>query len=200
MKLVAYALFVSGLLVAVTQAAYIPEGGEGLAARVGAWFDAVGTTFLLGISQMIFGAFLARGAAAAAQPEEPATDGADREGRPAVGEVVARAAGMLETLETKLAPLDAEGLGSDAAKRQALKAALDDVLEDRVPDFLELRAPLIDTLGLESFATMIGHFASMERNAARAWSALTDEAWAEVGPCLERARQGLGRAREALPA
>ncbi|MEO0323839.1 MAG: hypothetical protein AAF447_12840 [Myxococcota bacterium] len=69
-----------------------------------------------------------------------------------------------------------------------------------VPDVLELRAALMDALGLEAFASMIGHFASMERNAARAWSALTDEAWAEVGPCLDRAREGLQRARDALPA
>ncbi len=199
MKLIGYVLFVSGLLVSVTQAAYIPEAGEGLAARVGAWFDAVGTTFLLGISQMVVGAFLTRAAAAAAQ-QAASQAGPAKEGDPAAADPVAAAGALLAGLASTLAPLAADGLGADPARQSALKAALDEVLEDQVPDFLELRPALMDAFGLEAFATMIGHFASMERNAARAWSAVTDEAWAEVGPCLDRARVGLQRARDAFPA
>lgn len=197
MRLIGYVLFVSGLLISVTQAAYIPEAGEGLTARVGAWFDVVGTTFLLGLSQMVVGAFLTRAAAAAA------LQGAAKEAEAGDGvapDPVAAAGALLAGLASTLAPLSAADLEGDRTRQSTLKAALDEVLEDQVPDVLELRAALMDALGLESFATMIGHFASMERNAARAWSALTDEAWAEVGPCLDRAREGLQRARDALPA
>lgn len=56
-----------------------------------------------------------------------------------------------------------------------------------MPAFLDHREDLIDKLGVAGFAEMIGHFASMERNTARAWSALTDEVLDEVGPCVERA-------------
>jgi hypothetical protein len=38
----------------------------------------------------------------------------------------------------------------------------------------------------------------MERNVARAWSALTDSAWDEVGPSLDRARAALERAQNGL--
>lgn len=194
MRLVAYALFVIGLLLATTQAVFIPDAGEGLAARVGAWFDAVGVVFLLGLAMMVAGAVLARRAAT-----KPSGGVAD-DGAAAALDPVAVAAELLAALDTTLAPLDGENLGADSARRAALKAALDDVLEEKVSDFLELRPALMDAVGLEVFAEMIGHFASMERNAARAWSALTDEAYAEVGPCLDRARASLRRARDAFPA
>ena len=64
----------------------------------------------------------------------------------------------------------------------------------------DMREAMIRQLGLETFAEMIGHFASMERGAARAWSAIVDEAWDEVGPSLERARAGLANARQVLEA
>jgi hypothetical protein len=190
-KALANLLFVAGLLLALTHAAYVPSG-EGLSARVGAWFDAVGVVFLVGLGAMMAGALLARRLASPRNGARAAGAG--------VGDAVTTAQELLADLERTLAPLEAAGLAEDAARQGALKAALDTILEDRVPDFLELRTALIDALGLETFAAMIGHFASMERNTARAWSALTDEAWQEVGPSLERAREGLARARAEMPA
>ena len=79
---------------------------------------------------------------------------------------------------------------------QALADTLDELLTDTVPDFLDHREELIEKLGLETFAELIGQFASMERGAARAWSAITDEAWGEVGPSLDKAKSSLAAARD----
>ncbi len=75
---------------------------------------------------------------------------------------------------------------------------LDEILESDVTDFLAQREALIAELGLSKFAEMIGHFAAMERNVARSWSALTDGADHEVPACIERARTGIRQARESL--
>ncbi|MEO0322815.1 MAG: hypothetical protein AAF447_07645, partial [Myxococcota bacterium] len=122
MRLIGYVLFVSGLLISVTQAAYIPEAGEGLTARVGAWFDVVGTTFLLGLSQMVVGAFLTRAAAAAA------LQGAAKEAQAGDGvapDAVAAAGALLAGLASTLAPLSAADLEGDRTRQSTLKAALD---------------------------------------------------------------------------
>src|SRR5690606_27362608 len=65
-----------------------------------------------------------------------------------------------------------EAIPSDpAADPAATKQRLDEVLEELVPKVLDRRDAMVTRMGLGPFAEMIGHFASMERNAARAWSA-----------------------------
>ncbi len=68
-----------------------------------------------------------------------------------------------------------------------------------MPELLEQRLSLVAELGLARYAEMIGQFASMERNAARAWSAITDGALEEAAASVVRAKKGLEEARALIP-
>ncbi|MEM6956250.1 MAG: hypothetical protein AAF645_11195, partial [Myxococcota bacterium] len=103
-------------------------------------------------------------------------------------------AAMLESIEAKLLEMNASDLPVGAEK---LSAELDKLLNEDVPAFIDQRTAIIDELGLEQFAEMIGHFSSMERAAARTWSALMDEAYAEAVPSLARAKRAAAAAKEA---
>jgi hypothetical protein len=161
--------------------------------RIEAWFDAAGMPFLGGLALMILGGVLARRGMSAAQ-EVVERAQAQRAGATPSKE---RPKELLAKMDAILAPLDAAKLPGDA---KPMLSQLDVLLEEAVPDFLELREAMIRQLGLATFAEMIGHFAAMERGAARAWSAIVDEAWDEVAACLERARAGLKNARAVLDA
>lgn len=201
MKALGFALFLVGLAAAsgygarkVDVAQGSGEHGEVTASdRVSTWFDAAGLPFLWGLALMVAGGLVARRGMTAAQevveraqaPHEGATPPKDRPLE------------LLTKMEAILGPLDASALPGDA---KGMAKSLDELIDEPVADFLELREAMIRQLGLETFAELIGHFASMERGAARAWSAIVDEAWDEVGPSLERARAGLSNARQVLEA
>ncbi len=182
-------LFVTGLTYAAWFAAWLPTDGsahEGMA-RVTAWIDAVGTRFFGGVLFVIVGGLLARRANKMERKPEKAEAGASEATyQEAFADVVASVDG-----------LDASALPGSAKE---LSESFDALLNDKVPQFLGFRTTIIDELGLERFAEMIGHFASMERAAARAWSVLTDEAWAEVAPSVKRAKAAAARADKALSA
>jgi hypothetical protein len=123
---------------------------------------------------------------------EGESDGMDRR----VGPPRLRSArAIVEHIDNKLEAIAGEEIGSDS---KPLRDVLDEILESDVTDFLALREALIAELGLSKFAEMIGHFAAMERNVARSWSALTDGADQEVPACIERARAGIRQARKIL--
>lgn len=199
MKALGFVLFLAGLFLAsgfgarkVDVARGSGEDGFVTAGdRLDAWFDVAGMPFLGGLALMLLGGVLARRGMSAAQ-EVVARAEAKRAGATPSKE---RPKELLAKMDAILAPLDASKLPGDA---KPMLTQLDALLEDAVPDFLELREAMIRQLGLATFAEMIGHFASMERGAARAWSAIVDEAWDEVAPCLERARAGLKNARAVL--
>jgi hypothetical protein len=192
MKLIGFLIFVAGLTVAGWFASYVPRG-EGLVglARIQVWFGHAGIWFLVGIGAMIVGGVLARRANKAPAGSDAATgqDGGAYRGGSGPKHVLA----LLDEIASTLEPLTADGL-PDGSKK--LADTLDALLADTVPDFLDQRELLIDKLGLETFAEMIGHFASMERGAARAWSALTDEVYSEVEPSLQKAKDGIAAAQE----
>lgn len=188
MRMVAALLFVIGIGVAGVFASRVarPEVAEGErpspAARIGAWWDAAGIGFSIGAVMMIAGALIAR----RERGGSVGPDGAHATDA-AVPELMAQILRELEAI-----PSDP---GADTA---ATKARLDEVLEELVPKVLDRRDALVARMGLGPFAEMIGHFASMERNAARAWSALIDEAYDEIPPCVERAKSEIALAIEAL--
>ena len=185
-------LFVIGLTYTSWMASYIPtaEDGESLIGmqRVSVWWAAVGTRFGAGWLFMIIGAVMARKARKqeleeAAKADDDGVDGKDGN------------AATIDTIQEAVDALSVEGLPEGA---QELADALDEILSIQVPSFLELRERMIAELGLERFAEMIGYFASMERALARSWSALTDEAFHEVIPSIERAKRFAKLAAKAL--
>ena len=208
MKYLGFVLFVAGLTIASWFASKVVSPSkeeasvEGTAEVAGqeqvnpvdvviAWAKDAGFPFAGGILLMVLGGVLTRReerkVGKANLPGDSSTDHPDRKTqKPTAMEILAE-------IETDLDSLHADQLPQQAAE---LSASLDELLSERIPDFLEQRAFLVDHFGLEVFAEMIGHFAVMERATARAWSALTDEAWEEVEPSLKRAKSGIALARK----
>lgn len=214
MRALANLLFVAGMLIAACFAARAvsPQGTgpEGLVTpgdRMGAWWGVAGVPFTVGALLMVAGGVLARrlrklSLSQGTEHEGFVPEGAVEqalEGEAPVPRVVHPARdktpkAIVARIEAALAALD------DAALKdiEAVHRTLDDILENEVPDFLEQREPLIARLGLAKFAEMIGHFAMMERNVARAWSAITDGVPSEVPECVERATVGAREAKKGL--
>jgi hypothetical protein len=154
-------------------------------ARIGAWWDLAGLEFTLGAVFMLAGGLLVR--------RERGPTAGPGGGQAEDGEAVPD---LVRTIRDRL-----DGLPEDlAAESAAAKEALDEILEELVPRVLDRREALVQQMGLGAFAEMIGHFAQLERNAARAWSCLIDEAYEEIPECVERAREGANRALETLSA
>ena len=216
MKLLGFPLFALGVIVsacfaarAVSPAGSGPDGKVTGCDRVVAWGSVAGAPFALGVVMMVAGGLIARrqrryvggqgteheGGAPAGAADlalEGESGGMDRNvgaARPRTPRAIA------EIVANKLEALSVEEISGDT---KPLRDVLDEILESDVADFLTQRDALVAELGLSKFAEMIGHFAAMERNVARAWSALTDGANAEVPPCIERARTGVRLAREIL--
>lgn len=189
-----FVVFLAGLTIASWFASKIvpAEDGAGALAKVGAWASDSGLFFAGGIALIVIGGVIARRAQRPPpKAEGPEKEGPYRGGPEATG--LEAAIELLDSMSSKLEALDATSLPGGS---EALAGELDSMLSDQIPDFLEHRKLMIDRLGLATFAEMIGSFAQMERGTARAWSAITDEAWAEVPPSLERAKRAAKRARE----
>ncbi|MFT5358283.1 MAG: hypothetical protein ACI9KE_005521 [Polyangiales bacterium] len=198
LKAVGAIIFVVGLTYASWFASYVPAPEEGQElptglARVSLWWAQVGTRFVGGILFMIIGGPLARFAdkKALAAKTGNSGDGPYRGTDKGADEPGAALEGILKAI--RALPVD-----DMKTQPQALADAIDVILTEQIPFFLDKRQELITSLGLERFAEMIGYFASMERATARAWSALTDEAFQEVLPSLQRAERGAVHATSAL--
>ncbi len=214
MRAVANLLFVVGMLVASGYAARAvspegtgPDGQVTPRDRISAWWGAAGVPFSVGALLMVVGGVLARRTRHAALGQGTEREGFVPEG--AADQVLEGAPpgpkqvhaprnkspkAIVARIEAALEQLDAEALKDT----KATHAKLDDILENEVSDFLEQRDQLVARLGLAKFAEMIGAFAMMERNVARAWSAITDDAPDEVPGCIERALVGVRGAKTGL--
>ncbi|MBX3251296.1 MAG: hypothetical protein KF901_29225 [Myxococcales bacterium] len=194
MRALGFVLFLAGLTVASWYAARKvdvtagsgPDGQPTSMDRIGAWGEVAGLPFAAGFVLMIAGGLVARRGTSSAVDVVGRAEG-QRQGRPG-----SQVSVMLDGIAERVDALDAGPLPEGA---KALADEIAAILEEPVADFLEERERLVAALGLERFAELIGGFATMERGLARAWSALTDEAWEEVGPSLARAREGLAQAR-----
>lgn len=182
-------LFVLGLTYAAWFASFLAkrdiEGAPSAQGMelVGLWMEQAGPRFAGGLVLMMLGGALARRRSAGTSADAESSESS----------ALAPAA-MLESIEAKLLEMNASDLPVGAEK---LSAELDKLLNEDVPAFIDQRTAIIDELGLEQFAEMIGHFSSMERAAARTWSALMDEAYAEAVPSLARAKRAAAAAKEA---
>ena len=168
-------------------------------ARVLDWARVAGAPFAGGVGLMVVGAWLERSrrrrrlTSLPMRDELTATGDAVSTGREAdpvelASTLLARSAHRLEQLrEAQLEP-----------EIRAGRAQLDELLEHDVPAVLELGTALAARLGAVRYAEFMGAYAGCERNAARAWSALADEALGEVPPSLDRATTSLALARTYL--
>ncbi|MCB9606030.1 MAG: hypothetical protein H6716_05525 [Polyangiaceae bacterium] len=193
MKIVGLLVFIVGIFVAGSYAARpgalkLPEGQEPTPKqRLVAWKDVALGPFAVGLLLMLGGAVIARRRPAASgemDAKELKTGG-----RRSPEE-------LLKELADAVERFDVSAL-SDSNKAP-IADRIEGLLEEEVAQFLDAREELISKLGLNGFAQMIGDFATFERNLARAWSALTDSAYEEVPPALQRAGDALARARKAF--
>jgi hypothetical protein len=189
MKQIGLIVFIVGLLVAGTYAGRppnpdVPEGQTATAGqRLTTWWDLAGLPFLVGLGVMVAGGVIARRGHRQANIPKPED-----------GYGAHNLENTLDELAESFSGLPTEQVESHASE---IRTTLDNLLEERVPALLIHREALVERLGLARYAEMIGHFSAMERNAARAWSALTDEQWDEVPAALEKARASLDAARSA---
>ncbi|MDH5493885.1 MAG: hypothetical protein OEY14_18185 [Myxococcales bacterium] len=160
--------------------------------RLTAWGAEAGMPFLAGLSLIIVGGVVARRGGKRRRKPRPSED--RRFGSSEASEELEPEASPLAMLRVMAARIEGLPAGSAQEHRERLLEVLDDLLEEKIPELLEHREEMIEELGLGAFAGMIGSFAAMERNVARAWSAITDEVYGEVPPCLERAALSLGEA------
>jgi len=175
-------LFVVGTALATSFAARTVDG-SGAEERLSAWWSVAGVEFAMSLAVMVVGVVLARRHGERPTSAKPGGGG------------TAHARDGLERIVARVAQLPDVGAGTT----EALSEGLDEVLEKLVPDFLEWRSELIDELGLLDFARLMSPFASFERHAARAWSALTDDAPDEARASLDAARAALSEAKALLP-
>jgi hypothetical protein len=215
MRAAGMVMFVIGVIIASCYAARAvhpngsgPGGAVTAGDRVGAWSHAAGAPFAAGMLLLVVGGLVTRSRRRVTS-DEPAPQGSEHEGFAPVVPADQVEAPRPHTPPSELARPEVvlmrmaarlDGVPVEDPKRDAevIQKALDEVLEVDISDFLEQREGLIERMGLTRFAEMMGHFAVAERNTARAWSALTDVAYDEVRPCIERARNGLAKARHAL--
>ncbi len=215
MRVVGMVMFVIGVVIASCYAARAvhpqgtgPHGAVTAHDRLSAWSHAAGAPFGAGMALLVVGGLLTRMRKREGK-EEPAPQGSEHEGGAPVVPADQEPEPERHTPVTELARpevilmrmaarLDALPVDDPRRDAEVIQKALDDVLEVDVGDFLDQRQVLQDQLGLARFAEMMGHFAVMERNTARAWSALVDLAYDEVPSCIERAQAGLSRARHTL--
>lgn len=190
MRVLGFVLFLAGIGVASVYASYPghPEVAEGEqptpSARISAWADGAGLGFAIGAFLMIAGGLVVRRDRGAS-----AGPGAGR---------VGHAEKAPETVRKILERLEGLPIDELPAKAAEVQAGLDEILEELAPSVIDRRDALIASMGLGPFAEMIGQFSTMERNTARAWSALIDEAYGEIPACVERATDAATRTLEAL--
>ena len=189
MRLTGFLLFIAGVVLAAWYAArplsddMLARDGAGAPTameRIVAWGGAAGFPFAIGVLLMAACGVIARRAERRAAPTAGAGDAAGSD----TGQ-------MLRALDQAVATLPE---GDPQACAAELHERLDLLLEDMIPEFLEQRQHCVAEMGLARYAEMSGSFASAERSLARAWSALTDEVWHEVPPCLATAKRAMAEA------
>lgn len=196
MRILGFILFLLGCTLATGYAArHMPDDGitasgdDGAITamdRLSAWGGTAGVEFLGGFALMVAGGLVARRAGKAEAAERQAKRGDQASFKE-----------QLEFMASVLAELPEVATADNV---EATQGKLDELLEERIPAFVDDRLLIIEELGLERYAGMIGAFAGMERSTARAWSAITDECFGEVGPSLAKAKDALGHTIAAFDA
>ena len=190
MQRLGFAIFVAGVIVSSWYAArYIPpasiqgSGKDGAITsmdRLEAWGGVAGAPFAGGALLMMAGGIIARRAMAHQAKAGALGDGEQQDTHT-----------MLAGIEAAIAALPE---GDPKQHAEDLRKQLDVLLDEMIPEFLDARQRHELHLSVVGYAELSSAFASTERGLARAWSALTDESWAEVPPCIEAAKQSIAQA------
>lgn len=122
-----------------------------------------------------------------------ARDRADGGGQGSPQAALAAIADAVESLRR-----DLPHMTTDHDRNHAIIERLGEAQSTHVPAFADARALLIGRLGLSGYAELMDHFAGMERQVNRAWSAAADGVYEEAAECLERAWAMLGPTKAAL--
>lgn len=196
MKQLAFWVFVAGVIVSACYASKLAPVEEGAGSgrdgavtgpdRISAWWDGAAMPFSVGVLMMVGGGLLGR------YIEKLANDSAHE------GQTASSTDGPGDVMDKIGHELDKLPAGDLENSVEEAQAGLDRVLEELVPQFLLHRTRMIADMGLEHFAEMIGQFSSVERNTARAWSALTDGVPSEAEVSVERAKAALVLSKEAF--
>ena len=192
MRRTGFVIFAAGLIISSWFAArYVPTdtitgSGAGGAVtamdRIEAWGGVAGWPFAAGALLMMAGGVIARrGMAREAHAHATAAEGTPD------------THALLVEIDSAVAALPE---GDVEANAEALRHQLDDLLDEKMPAFADARQRHELAIGAAGYAELSSAFASAERNLSRAWSALTDEAWAEVPSCIAAARQAMTQALE----
>lgn len=107
--------------------------------------------------------------------------------------VFARLSGRLSELADDLARAK-----SDDEKLDAIVHRIGNIQRDDVPAFVADRPALVSRMGLAGYAELMDHFAAMERQLNRAWSAAADGHLPEAEACLAAAQPMLLQTLEKL--
>lgn len=158
----------AGRLIGVAEGQPKPLGME----LVGAWATDAAIPFIAGLVLMLIGGVGARRVSSSS-----ARDSASTNEDPSL---------ILGEIKRLLSVIDAQ-----SPKAAAL---LSDILEEKIPSIFDQRDALMARYGVGAYAEFAGDFASFERNAARAWSALTDGVVHEAEQSLLTADAALERA------
>lgn len=147
--------------------------------------------FLVACAQLLLGAALVRMDRRRRLDEAQRDAQAGQADSPA--QVFARIRGVIDGLLNELG--DQPASRPDPAER--ILHRLDAVQGELVPAFVEARPLLVARMGMAGYAELMDHFAAMERQINRAWSAAADGVVEESIDCLRRA-QALAREVQAV--
>ncbi len=140
----------------------------------GKWWFALSCLLLLGGAGLVRLDMKQRLAAAHANAQANTTDSPD-----------AALAAIIDTIESLRR--DLPRMTTDQDRNHAIIERLGEVQATHVPAFADARPLLISRHGLSGFAELMDHFAAMERQINRAWSAAADAVYEEAADSLERA-------------
>jgi hypothetical protein len=147
--------------------------------------------FALAVLALAAGAFIIKSQSKASRKTSPAAEPTERSDAHAA---IDRIAETLHTLHRELPTLD-----TDDQRLDRIVAALGKVQRNDVPAFAAARPNLVAELGLGGFAELMDHFAGLERQINRAWSAAADRELPESLDCIANARQRLEPVQQRLP-
>ncbi|MCW5757582.1 MAG: hypothetical protein KIT54_10135 [Phycisphaeraceae bacterium] len=147
--------------------------------------------FLLACAMLLGGATLVR--LDMRRQLAKARDRADGGGQGSPQAALAAIADAVESLRR-----DLPHMTTDHDRNHAIIERLGEAQSTHVPAFADARALLVGRLGLSGYAELMDHFAGMERQINRAWSAAADGVYEEAADCLERAWAMLGPTKAAL--
>ncbi|GEM_PF-1151714 len=147
--------------------------------------------FALGVVLLLAGAFIVKAQQRATRKLSPQQEKTERSG---AGAAMASIAETLEALKR-----DLPAMSDEQQQLHAIVERLGQVQKNDVPAFAADRPRLVSDLGLGGFAELMDHFAGLERQINRAWSAAADGVLPESREYIDAASERVPMVTERLP-